>query len=154
MRVEGSGFTERKAAGHALLLALAQLARGRPGRHELAAIGGFPLVAVVEKTGPGRQQGQTVKLALQRTGHAQEIDLEAGLTPLGLIARLEHQLGRLDVELLEQRRHRAENEHRLADYLPRQGQPFALQPELDHKREALAALEAELAADEGERAAA
>jgi hypothetical protein len=95
-----------------------------------------------------------VKLTLQRTGHAPEIELEAGLTPLGLVARLEHQLNRLDIELLEQRRHRAENEHRLADYLPRQGQPFTLQAELDHKLHTLAALEAELAADEGERAAA
>jgi hypothetical protein len=73
---------------------------------------------------------------------------------LGLVARLEHQLNRLDIELLEQRCHRAENEHRLADYLPRQGQPFALQPELDHKLHTLTALEVELAADEGERAAA
>ena len=154
MQVEGRGYTERKAAGHALLLALEELARRRPGRHEVAAIGGFPLTAVVEKTGAGRQQAQPVQLTLQRTGHAQEIDLEAGLTPLGLIARLEHQLARLDAELLEQRRSLAENERRLADYLPRQGQPFTLQAELDHKLHTLAALEAELAADEGERAAA
>ncbi|MFZ1427567.1 MAG: helicase-related protein, partial [Geminicoccaceae bacterium] len=154
MQVEGSGFTERKAAGHALLLALAKLARGRPGRHEVAAIGGFPLTAVVEKASPGSRQGYEMQLLLQRTRHEQEIELEAGLTPLGLITRLEHQLGRLDTDLLEQRRHRAENERRLADYLPRQGQAFALQPELDHKLHTLAALEAELAADEGERAAA
>ena len=86
--------------------------------------------------------------------HTPEIELEAGLTPLGLVARLEHRLGRLDIDLPLERRSLAENERRLADYLPRQGQPFALQAELDHKLHTLAALEAELAADEGERAAA
>lgn len=152
MQVEGRGHAERKTAGHALLLALEELARRRrAGRPELAAIGGFPLVAVVERTGAGRQQEPTVKLVLQCTGHTPEIELEAGLTPLGLVARLEHRLGRLDLDLPLERRSLAENERRLADYLPRQGQPFALQAELDHKLHTLAALEAELAADEQAR---
>jgi N12 class adenine-specific DNA methylase len=153
MQVAGKSYTERKAAGAALLMALQPLTRRRKvGRYELATLGGFGLVAVRDE--PRGDRECELRLVILRAVGEQEVTLDAGLTPLGVIARLEHQLDRLDAELLEQQRRREENERRLADYLPRQGQPFALQPELDHKLHTLAALEADLAADEGERAAA
>ena len=153
MQVAGKHYRERKAAGAALLMALQPLTRRRkPARHELAAIGGFALHAI--RDAPRSDRDGELRLVLLRTAGEQEVALDAGMTPLGLIARLEHQLDRLDAELLEQQRRREENQRRLADYLPRQGQPFPLQAELDHKLQSLTELETELAADQGEPAAA
>jgi hypothetical protein len=83
---------------------------------------------------------------LRRTGLEQEIETEHDLTPMGLIARIEHMLERMPQDRQEQERRASEAERRLLGYRDRVGQPFALQPELDSKKAELAALEADLAA--------
>ena len=74
------------------------------------------------------------------------------MTPLGLIARLEHALNGIEAELAQQQRRRSENEHRLRDYAARLDRPFELAAELALKHQALAELLAELAADQQEAA--
>ena len=74
------------------------------------------------------------------------------MTPLGLIARLEHVLNGLEAELAQQQKHRCENERRLRDYETRLDRPFELAAELELKRQALADLLAELAADQRDAA--
>jgi transposase len=85
-------------------------------------------------------------LLLRRTGLDQRIETEAGLTPLGLIARIEHALDRFATDLVEQERRAADAERRLDGYQARRGAPFPLQEELDEKLAHLAALDADLAA--------
>jgi capsule polysaccharide export protein KpsE/RkpR len=67
------------------------------------------------------------------------------VTPIGLIARIEHILERMPQELQEQERRVEQAGHRLAGYKERLGQSFALQGELDGKLDQLARLEADLA---------
>ena len=72
-------------------------------------------------------------LALERTDFAQSIDIDGETTPVGIIARLEHALDRMDAELEEQRRRAIDAKARLAGYEPRLGETFPLQGELDDK---------------------
>ena len=58
------------------------------------------------------------------------IDIDAETTPVGIIARLEHALDRMDAELEEQRRRGIDAKARLAGYEPRLGETFPLQGEL------------------------
>ena len=88
-------------------------------------------------------------LALERTDFPQSIDIDAETTPVGIIARLEHALDRMDTELEEQRRRVADAKVRLAGYEPRLGEAFPLQGELDVKLAQLAEIEADLAGTEG-----
>ena len=83
---------------------------------------------------------------MRRIGVEQRIETDDDVTPLGLIARIEHILERMPQELQEQERKVEQATNRLAGYKDRLGQPFALQGELDGKRAQLVALEADLAA--------
>jgi len=69
-------------------------------------------------------------------------------TPIGIIARLEHLLDRMDTELEEQRRRGIEAKARLAGYAPRLGEMFPLQGELEAKLGQLAEIEFDLARTE------
>ena len=134
-----------------LVLASAPLLRpGKPARHAIGEVGGFTLTAVREERGLIRSR--TVRLLLQRTRLEQDIELGEATTPLGLIARLEHVLNGIEAELAQQQKHRCENEHRLRDYETRLDRPFELAAELELKRQALADLLAELAADQRDAA--
>jgi hypothetical protein len=84
-------------------------------------------------------------LALERTEFPQSIDSVAETTPVGIIARLEHALDRMETELEDQRRRVVDAKARLAGYEPRLGEAFPLQGELDAKRAQLAEIEADLA---------
>jgi len=145
MQVAGKGRTERKAAGGSLLSRLRGIERNRErGVWTLATIGGFAVKA------SGEPYGESYRLDvwLDRHGYEQEIPLEAELTAMGLIARLEYQLDRFEADLAEHRRRVSEAEGRLPGYQRRVGEAFDLQEELDAKRAELAALEADLAAND------
>ena len=88
-------------------------------------------------------------LMLERTDFSQSIDIDAETTPVGIIARLEHALDRMDAELEEQRRRGIEAKTRLAGYAPRLGETFPLQGELDDRLAQLSEIEADLASTEG-----
>ena len=79
----------------------------------------------------------------------QSIDIDAETTPVGIIARLEHAIDRMDAELEEQRRRGIDAKARLAGYTPRLGETFPLQGELDDRLAQLAEIEADLASTEG-----
>ena len=85
-------------------------------------------------------------VVLERAGREQEVEVLPELTALGLVSRLKYMLDRFEAELAGHRRALAEAQARLAGYGPRLGEAFPLQAELDEKRAALEAVEAELAA--------
>ena len=119
-------------------------------RNGLLASGGFALLVIREEA--GRLRSRTLRLVLQRTRLEQEIEIDPQLTPLGLIARLEHALNGMETELVLQQRRRSENEHRLRDYETRLDRPFELAAELVLKQQALTDLLADLAADQQDAA--
>ena len=109
-------------------------------------IGGFDLTCTIQS---GLRDGR-----LEPTSRCNErifvqaIDLDAETTAVGIIARLEHAIDRMDAELAEQRRRGVEAKARLAGYQPRLGETFPLQGELDSKLGQLAEIEADLASTE------
>ena len=108
----------------------------------LGAIGGFELVCMAGAT--WRREFEAT-LLLRRHALDQPVEVEADLTPTGLIARLEHLIDRMPQDLAEQERKAADAERRLSGYRDRLGVPFQLQAELDAKRAALEALNVDLA---------
>jgi hypothetical protein len=148
MEVEGRTLTQRKAAGAALLTKIRLAARERAARHwTVGRIGGFDLTCDVRIGRPDARLEPD--LALERTEFAQAIDIDGETTPVGLVARLEHALDRMEGDLEEHRRRGADATARLAGYEPRLGEVFPLQGELDAKLAQLADIEADLAATEG-----
>jgi hypothetical protein len=144
MEVEGRTYSERKDAGAALLRAVrGKLMARKEGDWTLGAIGGFEISASSRLL---RRQGSLIEISLDRAGYAQAIDCDDGLTALGIVSRLEHQLTGFEAELIEQRRILAETQRRLPAYQERLGRPFALAAELEAKRAELAAIDASLAA--------
>jgi hypothetical protein len=140
-------ITQRKAAGASLLTKVRLAARERTERSwTVGRIGGFDLTCDI-RSGPHDARLEP-HLALERTDFAQAIDIESDMTPVGLIARLEHALDRMDTELEEQRRRVAAAKARLAGFEPLLGEAFALQGELDAKLAQLAGIEADLAGTE------
>ncbi|WGF91059.1 helicase-related protein [Marinivivus vitaminiproducens] len=149
MTIEERRFSERRKAGQALLLTLERARRSRrDASWSLGAIGGFTLGAHGHRA-PHAANRYQLDLVLGRSGGPQPIAVDPEITPLGLIARLEHVLGQIETERLTVARHRDEASVRLADYQGRQGQTFPHDAELEHTQAELAALEAELAADTG-----
>jgi hypothetical protein len=148
MEVEGRTFTQRKAAGAALLTKARLAARERTERHwTVGRIGGFDLTCAVSAS---RHDARLEPhFALERTDFPQSIDLDAETAAAGIIARLEHVIDRMDAEREEQRRRGIEAKARLAGYQPRLGETFPLQGELDDRLAQLAGIEADLAQTEG-----
>ena len=145
--IEGRTITQRKAAGASLLTKMRLAARERFERSwTLGHIGGFDLTCDIQS---GRHDERLeAHLALERTEFAQPIGIDAETRPVGIIARLEHALDRMDPELEEQRRRIADAKARLAGFEPRLDEAFPFQGELDAKLAQLAAIEADLAGTE------
>lgn len=145
MTVAGDAFAERKFAGRALMkeiLTLVQLQHD--GEQDIASIGGFDLAFAGERSGRDSLYYTTM---LRLTGTQHEVELPVTTTPLGAIARLEHALSNFDGERDNYARRLVDARRRLAAYQPRVGEAFALAAELKLKRELLAEIEADLAAD-------
>jgi N12 class adenine-specific DNA methylase len=135
--------TERRTAGALILSKLRLTERaGKDSDFPLGRLGGFELRCAA---GRGFVRAFEASLILVRTEYDQEVQVEADLTPTGLIARLEHLLDRFDLDLQEQDRRGSDAAVRLAGYEQRTDQPFPLQVELDGKLHQLNALEADLA---------
>jgi hypothetical protein len=147
MEIEGRTITQRKAAGASLLTKVRLAARERAARSwTVGRIGGFDLICT---THHGRPDARLeAELVLERTDYEQAITIESETTPVGIIARLEHILDRMETEQTEQRRRAAEAKMRLAGYEPRLGEVFPLQSELDAKLDQLGRIEADLASTE------
>ncbi|WP_287849688.1 helicase-related protein, partial [Acidiphilium sp.] len=146
--IEGRTMTQRKAAGAALLTKVRLALRERTGRSwTIGRFGGFDLTCALRA---GRHDLRSEPLLLlERTDFAQPIAIDSETTPVGIIARLEHALDRMETELGEQRRRVTDAKARLAGYAPRLGETFPLQGELDAKLALLAEIEADLASTEG-----
>ena len=146
--IEGRTITQRKAAGASLLTKVRLAVRERTVRSwTVGRIGGFDLTCDIQF----RRHDVRLEphLALDRTDFAQSIDIDGETTAVGIIARLEHALDRMDAELEEHRRRVIDVQVRLAGYEPRLGGAFLLQGELDGKLAQLADIEADLAGTEG-----
>jgi hypothetical protein len=146
--IDGRTITQRKIAGASLLTKVRLAARERAERRwTVGHIGGFDLTCDVRA---GRHDARLEPdLALERTDFAQPIGIDGETTPVGLIARLEHALDRMEADLEEYRRRVIDAKARLAGYEPRLGEAFPLQGELDGKLFQLAGIEANLAGTEG-----
>ena len=146
--IEGRTITQRKSAGASLLTKIRLAARERTERRWMVGhISGFGLTCEVRA---GRHDARLEPdLALERTDFSQSIGIDGETTPVGLIARLEHALDRMDTDLEEHRRRVADAKARLAGYEPRLGAVFPLQGELDGKLCQIADIEADLAGTEG-----
>ena len=143
MEIEGRVVAERRIAGALLLSKMRVAKRSRiMGERTIGRLGGFDLACRADEA---LTTGSRSTLVLKRTVYDQEIPVETDLTPLGLIARLEHIRDRFDAELVEQQRRAHDAAGRLADYEARLGEAFPLQNELDDKRAELRRIDAELA---------
>ena len=154
--VTGNRYSERKAAGRALMkeiLTLLQLQK--EGEIHIASIGGFDLVYFGERFGRG--ENYHYQTLLQRTGADYEIELPVTVTPLGSISRLEHALDGFEEERSRFHQRLGDYRCRLASYESRQGGSFAFTDELAEKRQTLREVEealAESVPDDNEFAAA
>jgi len=148
MEVEGRTITQRKAAGASLLTKVRLAARERTERSwTVGRIGGFDLSCDIQ---PGRHELRLEPhLTFERTDFTQPINIDGETTPVGMIARLEHILDRMEAEMEEHRRRVIDAKVRLAGYEPRLGETFPLQGELDGKLAQLAEIEADLAGTQG-----
>ena len=146
MTVNGTLFSERKAAGRALMKEILTLVHNQQvGEIVLASIGGFDLLHDGERFDRG--EGYRYDTVLRRTGFDHEIELPLTVTPLGAISRLEHALEGFHDEREGCRHGLADAERRLASYRSREGGVFAFADELAQKRRQLAEVEAALSAD-------
>ena len=148
IEVEGRMITQRKAAGAALLTKVRLALRQRTGRSwTIGRFGGFDLTCAI-RAGRHDLRPEPV-LLVERTDFAQPIAIDGETTAVGIIARLEHAIDRMETELGEQQRRVTDAKARLAGYVPRLGETFPLQGELDAKLAQLAEIEADLASTEG-----
>ena len=134
--------TERRVAGASLLSKVRLIQRAREETEVLlGTLGGFDLVCHGGSTWRSEFEAS---LLLRRHCLDEEIPLEADLTQIGLIARIEHILERLPDQKASFERKAIEAASRLAGFRDRLGQPFALQDELTGKLAQLADLEIDL----------
>ncbi|CAA0090167.1 Uncharacterised protein [Starkeya nomas] len=144
--VNGTSFSERKAAGRALMKEVLTLVQNQhEGETVLASIGGFDLLHDGERTDRG--EGYRYDTVLRRTGFDHEIELPVTVTPLGAVSRLEHALDGFDADEDRYRQRLADAERRLVSYRSREGGVFAFADELAQKRRQLSEVEAALSAD-------
>jgi hypothetical protein len=148
MEIDGQAMTQRKAAGASLLTKIRIAARERLARRwTVGRIGGFDLTCDIRLG--RRDERLQPELVLERTDYPQSIDIDGETTAIGIIARLEHVLDRMEAEIEEQRRRAAYAKARLVGFEPRLGEVFPLQGELDAKLAQLAEIEADLASTQG-----
>ncbi len=146
--IEGRTMTQRKAAGAALLTKIRlALREGTRRSWTIGRFGGFDQTCALRVR--RRDLRPEPLLLVERTDFAQPIAIDGETTAVGIIARLEHALDRMETELGEQRRRVSDAKARLTGYAPRLGETFPLQGELDAKLALLAEIEADLASTEG-----
>jgi hypothetical protein len=98
MQIEGRTIAQRKAAGAALLTKTRLAARERTAcTWTVGRIGGFDLTCAIQPT--PRNGRPEPELVLKRTDFMQPIGVDDETTQIGIIARLEHALDRMDGEL-------------------------------------------------------
>jgi hypothetical protein len=141
MTVGEQRFTERKAAGQALIAFIRKMKPQKPGSTApIAAIGGFAILARTTYF-------DDIELELDRALKSSDaITHEKDVTPLGLVSRLESALGRFELELAEERRTVTEVSNWLPGFRARLGDAFPHEAELEEKRAEMAELDASLAA--------
>jgi hypothetical protein len=118
IRIGNRAFTERRAAGETLIALAGRQKCLKPGvSAPVGVIGGFSFEL-------RRTYLDEVELRIIRTGKAETIECGKGVTPLGLISRLEYALSRFQVELAEERRTAAEISGWLPGFKARVGDLF------------------------------
>jgi hypothetical protein len=152
MTVEGKTFTERKEAGAALLKAIRYREFDRKdGSWSLGKIGGFELSLSAKFAKHALYD--RIEIELHRTGTETEIAYSDDITALGFVSRLEYALSRFEVELAEEKRAAADAEARLPGYRQRLDETFPYEVELHAKRQELAEIDADLAAQKADSTA-
>jgi N12 class adenine-specific DNA methylase len=143
-------FTERKAAGAAILTAIMEA--GWDDTSKIAGeFAGFKFGIKLHRDRKLLIEGS--EFVIQRCNKRDLLEIPENPTPLGIIARLEAYFGRFDAELEEAEMRVTEGTRRVADYEPRLGQPFDLQGELDAKMAELREVDIALAETKEEQAA-
>jgi len=142
MRLNGQNFTERKAAGSAILKAVMEAAWDDAAKVN-GEIGGFPFS--VRLTRDRKAAIMASHIVIQRSHFRDNVAMPDEPTAWGVIARLESALSRFEAQREECEKRLAEATRRLADYEPRLGQPFDLAGELDAKHDELKAIDQALA---------
>ncbi|WP_284257613.1 helicase-related protein [Acidocella aquatica] len=143
-------FTERKAAGAAILTAIMEA--GWDDTSKIAgAFAGFKFGIKLHRDRKLLIEGS--EFVIQRRNKRDVLEIPENPTPLGIIARLEAYFGRIDAELEEAELRVAEGTRRVADYEPRLGAPFDLQGELDAKMAELRDIDIALAETKEEQTA-
>ncbi|MDR6955433.1 N12 class adenine-specific DNA methylase/adenine-specific DNA methylase [Ancylobacter sp. 3268] len=146
MTVNSTAFSERKAAGRAVMKEILTLVQNQhEGETVLASIGGFDLLHDGERSDRG--ESYRYDTMLRRAGHDHEIELPVTVTPLGAISRLEHALGGFHDEREGHRQRRIEAQRRLASYRSREGGTFIFAEELAKNRRQLVEVGKALAAN-------
>lgn len=149
MTIGADRYTERKLAGQALLRLIAEQA-WQDDTSEAGQIGGFAISVLTMRD--LRQRPVETFIRIHRNGYTQRIEVPSEPSPLGLVARLESAIDRIDTERADLEDERASAERRLADYSNRTDQPFEFAGELTAKHAELEALEQELSAASDETA--
>jgi N12 class adenine-specific DNA methylase len=149
MTLSGRRFTERKAAGAAILTSIME-AGWDDAAKITGEIGGFQFAIKIHRD--RKLAMESADIILNRTNLRDAIEIPEQPTPLGIIARLESALGRFEAQHEEAEYRRAEASRRLADYRPRLGQAFDLHGELNAKEAELKEIDAALAASTEETA--
>jgi hypothetical protein len=150
MVVAGEPHAERKLAGRALMKEIITLVQLQyAGEIVFASIGGFDLVLTGFADETGRNGDYQYSTHLARAGADHDIDLPLTVTPLGVIARLEHALNGFEDEHMAQRNKRDEAAARLTSYRSREGGAFAFAEELEEKHTRLEKVEQELMEEAG-----
>jgi hypothetical protein len=148
IEIESRAMTQPKTLRASLLTRVRISDRNRQaGCWTAGRIGGFDLTCDIR---PGRRDEQLQpELILERTDYPQSIDIDGETTAIGIIARPERVLDRMEAEIEEPRRLVADAKARLNGFEPRLGEVFPSQGELDAKLAQLAEIEADLASTEG-----
>src|SRR4051795_11526997 len=114
---DGRQIDDRRTAGAHLLTRGRLIEKSRTeGKVSLGTLGGFELAC---EAGPTWRREFEARLILRRTGLDQEIETEHDITPLGLIARIEHILERMGQDRQEQQHQALDAERRLLGYQDR-----------------------------------
>ena len=147
MTIQDRRYTERKAAGGALLRLIAEAGWGDKKDTTIGSIGGFDLSIGLSRD---LRMRVTEAVLILQCDNRQRIELPDEPTPLGVIARLESALDRFENDQREQEERHAAARNRLADYEPRIGEAFEFEAELLAKRAEHDRIEVDLAAKNGE----
>jgi len=144
MTVGRAVYTERKAAGAALLFAIGRNVRQRlDGAERIGAIGGFDIR--YKGCGSIRTSAYDYDILIERTQFDQPVHISLGQPELGVVATFEHALRDFEKNLAHYEMERMTARRRVADFVPRLGQPFEFDRELIDKQAELDALEVDLA---------